>query len=537
MILKKNIMNVHTLKNNLKKAKLFLLNKGFISFRNITLNTFFIGITSYLLLDFILSGFLFVSAKKDQDKYYFQNYPLLLRSMIDKSVSMPEKEFKSTAVSEYDSFSLLGFFDPSLISIVEDNKKIASLDNINDFKNRLNSHVNDGGRIIVAVGGSTTAISQIGNWPTQIEKLLRDDNFLIINAGHNGFTSFQENILLFQILFPIINPILPDVVISLTGVNDISRGVSSVLLRDLNPTIDNLKPAIIPAAYIGNDIMNHRRSSTIAVIRNNILNSKFLRKFMPSFQAFVESSSEEIRTPQPLFEALGSKNKSNLMRLGNLYIAVPQSSGAFAIEDVLRKGNNLKGSIYKSYGDMVKSKNHLDLVESNRIINLWSEKRKKLFKNKPVYKLNLRDKNSVINQLLSNHNQTYNTLKSYGIDYFAFLQPISKGNYDGTLKDIPNYNYNLVHWYMRKDIKGHDSAFNGFEIFEDISQEIQKPPLSNYFYKIEFPNSKIMKKDPFKADNIHYYGFASYFIAEQILEKIYVEIQNKKGKINFLKNY
>ena len=85
---------------------------------------------------------------------------------------------------------------------------------------------------------------------------------------------------------------------------------------------------------------------------------------------------------------------------------------------------------------------------------------------------------------------------------------------------------------MRKDIKGHDSAFNGFKIFEDISQEIQKPPLSNYFYKIEFPNSKIMKKDPFKADNIHYYGFASYFIAEQILEKIYVEIQNKKGKIN-----
>ena len=516
--------------------KSFLSKKFFISIRNITLNTFFIGVSSYLLLDLILSGYLFFTAKKDQDKYYFQNYPLALRSIIDKSALLPKKEFKARAVSEYDSFSLLGFFDPSLISIVKDNKKIASLDDIKDFKNRLNSHVSDGGRIMVAVGGSTTASAQIENWPTQIEKLLRDDNFLIINAGHNGFTSFQENILLFQILFPIINPILPDVVISLTGVNDISRGVSSVLLRDLYPPADNLKPAIIHTAYIGNDIMNQRRMSNNAVIKNSILNSKFLRRFMPSMQTFVESSAEEVRIPQPLFEGLGSKNKNNLMRLGNLYIAVPQSSGAFAMEDVLKKGNNLKGSIYKSYSNMVKSKNSLNLDQSNERINLWSEIRNKLFKNKSRYKLKLSDKNSVINQLLTNHNQTYNTLKSYGIDYYAFLQPISEGNYNNTLKDIPSYNYNLLHWYMRKDIKGHDSVFDGFKIFDEISQEIQKPPFSNFFYKIEFPNSKIMKKDPFTADNIHYYEFASYFIAEQMIEKIYVDIQNKKKRtINFLK--
>lgn len=500
---------------------------------NILFGTSILAFITYLLLDLLLSGFLFFNSKKESEKYFLQNYPLAIRSALNKSSALPKKAIKNTSVSEYNAFSLLGFFEPSLIGIIKDNKKIASLDDIEEFKKVISSHKTNNGKILVAVGGSTTASAQMTNWPTQIEKLLRNDNYLIINAGHNGYTSFQENILLFQILFPILNPYYPDTVISLTGVNDISRAVSSILLRDIYKPAEILKPAIIHTAYIGNDINSSLRMSGNSVIRNNLISSKILKKFMPSLHAFLKTYSEDVRSPETFFDLIGSKDKKNFMRIGNLFISVPQASGYFVPSEAITN-KNLKAEIYTKYSDMVKGKNAINHNEAQNKLQSWSSARNKLFKVKPTYNLKRIDRNVVINNLLSNHSQTYNYLKSFGINYYAFLQPISKGDYESNLKDIPSYDYNLIHWYMRKDIKGHDYKFDGIGIFSEISQEIKNPPFSNFFFKIEFPDSSIMKEDPFIADNIHYYEFGSYFIAEEMLEKIH----DRKNNINsyLLKN-
>ena len=429
----------------------------------------------------------------------------------------------------------MGFFEPSDISIVKNKQIIATLKNQNEFKKILDLHVKNNGKVLIAIGGSTTAISQIDNWPVQIEKLLRDDNYLVINAGHNGYTSYQENILLFQILFPIINPILPDVVISLTGTNDISRSVSSILLRKSYPLADFLRPAIINNAHIGNDIMNQRRMSTISVIKTNLSNSKTLGIFMPSLQAFIKYNPEDIRSPQRLFEILGSKNANNLLRFGNLYISVPQSSGPFAEEDVLKKAKNLNAGIYKSYDDVVKLKNELNLDQAINLINSWTKSRNRLFKNKLKFNLQSSDKNTVINQLLSNHNQTYSTLKSFGIDYYAFLQPISNFIYEKNIKEIPNYNYSLIFWNMRSDIKGHDFTFDGIGIFDEIEERIKEEPFAAFFFKIEFPDKSIINEDPFMTDNIHYKEFGSIYIANEIFNKIYDSLKtNEKKKTSIL---
>ena len=88
---------------------------------NILLGTSILAFLTYLLLDLLLSGFLFLNSKKESEKYYFQNYPLAIRSALNKSTALPKKAIKNTSVSEYNAFSLLGFFDPSLIGIIKDN--------------------------------------------------------------------------------------------------------------------------------------------------------------------------------------------------------------------------------------------------------------------------------------------------------------------------------------------------------------------------------------------------------------------------------
>ena len=76
---------------------------------NILFGTSILAFITYLLLDLLLSGFLFFNSKKESEKYFLQNYPLAIRSALNKSSALPKKAIKNTSVSEYNAFSLLGF--------------------------------------------------------------------------------------------------------------------------------------------------------------------------------------------------------------------------------------------------------------------------------------------------------------------------------------------------------------------------------------------------------------------------------------------
>mgnify|MGYP001365332424 CR=1 FL=1 len=118
-------------------------------------------------------------------------------------------------------------------------------------------------------------------------------------------------------------------------------------------------------------------------------------------------------------------------------------------------------------------------------------------------------------------------------DYFAFLQPISFNN--NSIKDIPGYDYNLLHWYMRGDIIGHKVIFPGFEIFEIIKKELQKPPYNKFFFNLNSLDTLSIKKDPFTLDNIHYKDWFSKEISNTIYERIFISRNNNISQVqNFI---
>ena len=59
------------------------------------------------------------------------------------------------------------------------------------------------------------------------------------------------------------------------------------------------------------------------------------------------------------------------------------------------------------------------------------------------------------------------------------------------IKEIPNYNYSLIFWDMRSDIKWHDFTFDGIGIFDDIGERIKEEPFADFFFRIKFPDKSI----------------------------------------------
>lgn len=82
--------------------------------------------------------------------------------------------------------------------------------------------------LIVTFGGSTTVGGERwGNWPRFLIQSARkqkiDKPIMVLNAGHLGYSSFNEKIFFSHWILPVLerNNIKPDLVISLDGVNDI----------------------------------------------------------------------------------------------------------------------------------------------------------------------------------------------------------------------------------------------------------------------------------------------------------------------------
>ena len=485
----------------------------------------------YLLLDFLLSVMLFVNAQDDRDKYYLENYPLAVRTMIFPNNSPPTKNYSSKfSLDNLEHFSLLGFFKPEYISIIKDGKKIVTLADVDQFRYEISKHRSKGGKILVALGSSTTATAQMSNWPTPIERLISSDDYLVINAGHNGFTSFQERILLFEILFPLLNPNLPDVVISLAGVTDISRATSSVLMRETSRMTARLSPAIIHDAYVLNDLKNDAQQSLLGQMKGKVLNSLILHKILPSVSAFLAPKTSSI--PSSLFETLGSKNGKNIFRLCNLYVSAPQSAGSFTPDQIEEK-SDFNFLIHDNLEDLLHGANPLQQELIDLRLSECQGTRSRALASKQTALLSPIEEASIINELLMNHLETYSALTAYNIKYLAFLQPISSAG-AFPIKDIPNYDYNLIHWYMRGDGNGFDYIFDGRKFFNLIRTKISEMPYKNFFYNIPFSEETEVKRDGFTLDNIHYKEWFSSYIADEIYKISKAEILADSEVVNHL---
>ncbi len=72
---------------------------------------------------------------------------------------------------------------------------------------------------VVALGGSTTTPYFWGNWPRYLKRLIddRERSVVLYNGGVNGYSSNQELLKLIRDVLPL----KPDIIISLSGINDV----------------------------------------------------------------------------------------------------------------------------------------------------------------------------------------------------------------------------------------------------------------------------------------------------------------------------
>lgn len=117
--------------------------------------------------------------------------------------------------------TLLNGFDPILGYSYSDDTYLPLAKEREDYLNGITriGHTSDTDIRIAILGGSTSDISYDGSWMRPLHDLLKLENLkpLIICAGISGYSSSQEVLKLIRDVLPL----KPDIVISLSGVNDI----------------------------------------------------------------------------------------------------------------------------------------------------------------------------------------------------------------------------------------------------------------------------------------------------------------------------
>lgn len=486
-------------------------------FKNIIFISLFYILFISVILDLLFSTLLFIKKDTDLNEIFLQKWPAQFRlSNDDKDLIFNRNLKKNKIVDNFKYSSILGFFNSNYISIWINGEKISSLSNIETFKKTL--ELNKDKKIFIALGGSTTASSQSSNWPTHISEQLK--NMVIINAGHNGYMSYQERVLLNEILLPLIDLNKIFYVVSLTGTNDISYSYNYYLAKQKFKVDNQINFTEIPNAYYMNDVyFDDLNKNKILNVNNLILNGNIIRKIFPATSYyFTRKPKREISS---IFSFIGSLNKENVMIYCDLFVKIPQSYGAFTPGELL---NIDKAKFYKKFIDLINSDNQLIKESVNQNVKDCSKNRNKKISLIKYANFSEQEKKRTADRFFKHHDDTYNLLKSKNIPYAAFFQPI-KIKKNKLLKDIPNYDYNLVHWYKNGGSNGFLKLMPGIETFKNISEIITEENKS-YLFDIHniFENDKI---DYFTDDNIHYTYDGSYLISKKIISLLNLDFNKQ----------
>jgi hypothetical protein len=466
------------------------------------------------LLELISSFFLFLKNDTDFNKIFITKWPTTLRlSNKDLDLLFYKNLQKNKIVDNFKYSSLLGFFNSKYISIWVNGKNKASLDDHENFTEILQKY--KGKNIFIALGGSTTASSQSSNWPSHISKKLRNSH-IVINAGHNGYMSYQERVLLNEILLPILKNYKITNVVSLSGTNDFSYNFNYYLAREKYKINNQMSFSNIPNIFYMNDVLfNEMINKKNNLFKNFIISSSTLKRLLPATSYMI--TRQPYKEIKPIWSFLGpqKKQRSNLMRYCNVFVSIPWSAGPITPGELLTKKES---KLYNDISDAMKGKkNILDRKEIRENVKNCSLKRNKKLAKIQYKDFSKKEFDDVIKKYFNNHADTFNLLKSKGIKYNVFLQPIKIDN-NRIIKDIPNYDYVLVHWYKNGGANGYLYKIPGIKAFQEASNKITKTGLS-YIFDIH----RIFYEKPidyFTDDNIHYTNDGSNIIADEILKNL-----------------
>ncbi|MBF0179316.1 MAG: SGNH/GDSL hydrolase family protein [Magnetococcales bacterium] len=175
------------------------------------------GIGFGLLVLETFSVILLLTVAKPQQQHFNEPYHLMDRFPAQLRMSAEEirKEFPRSLPMQRTGGYLTFPFDPVLGFRVTDNLEWYGGD-ANDTHNKF---------FIVTFGGSTTVGD---NWPKYLKKYAQKEKIaqelVVLNAGHMGYTTFNEYIYLTDWILPMLERIgakRPDLVLTLDGANDV----------------------------------------------------------------------------------------------------------------------------------------------------------------------------------------------------------------------------------------------------------------------------------------------------------------------------
>jgi len=477
-------------------------------------------IASTLFLVEIFSAFyLYIGGdQKAGDKIYLEKFPVSFRMLWNNKLRLLASSTKvsSSHIREFEPLSLTGFYDPSLIKLLINGKYHESITSFDKFIQKLSSHRKAGGKLLIAVGGSTTASAQLSNWPAPLSELLYNKNYIVINAGHNGYSTLASKTLLQEVILPAIYPIIPNLVVNLSGTNDISLAAASMMLRDKKIRDSRLPSNVIYNPYYTvNDLtISQADKNKFGISVRGLVNS--LSPIIPSFSRLLHLIASDGVTSdktKPLFTFLGSVSEDNIFRLCNQIVVVPQDAGPFVLDDL--STGTIRSYTYDNISSYMDNKPiSLALFQYN--LNICADQRIRSLAKIRNYPAKLTDLRLIKAAYFRQSLSMRGALNAQSIKYYEFIQPISRGFANRNTVDILSADQIPVHWYMRGDFIGFNLNYPILDVYDSIVRESTARSFQTYLKPVS------IKQDinSYTWDNIHYNKAFSRMIAKFIANNL-----------------
>ena len=393
--------------------------------------------------------------------------------------------------------------------------------------------------VIVTFGSSTTSSAQPYNWPRHIPGLARAHgatrDVIVLNAGHNGFMSMQQQIYASAWILPALERagIKPDLAISLDGVGDIFFGVAGYVqhLRNRASTWYsryNGEQQAFDASYrqlrtIDGAFANLLATlSTSAPARSVVATAARLVPYTIALALDYRDSQRRQGIAarfSPRVAPIFAYHAHNIIRVRGLYAALPWSLGPVDAEQAPAKPGVIVG---RSLAEVVRLIDSPTSGAKTAPVQLDARDERD-WKGIPELALPTDVRREIVSSFMDNITTFQSTFLGRGIDAATFLQPIVDERYYPYAarlqdKEIPNFNYALVAQWLQGVPLGGLYWFDADGLYQGAAEmfaQLDGRSPGHYFDIADL--FRPLSRDVYTSDAIHYTTEGSWLIANDIV--------------------
>lgn len=506
---------------------------------------FFIFSTLIIIVPFVVEFFAWsyldnfrFDKKTLWQQFLDKNFPASIR--VDNTTLLA-KNFKNESKSTFNNDPVLKYLNLKDIGYYDENNKFVKIHfNIEFWDNFFKKYSNK--KYIFCLGSSTTVSSDPNNWPTKMSKNFNEKNFeyIVFNLGIPSISDYDlSNFLFFKLLPEFENRNhKPELVISLDGVTNLNNYFSSLNISK-NSNTEWFNNYGQTHQYFSSYLKLNHKKLMFRTFETSTFSGKFLNRIILEFQKInkIIYSFTKIIFPHTL-SLLETNNNTTEYKSAfnfafiyknyfvfsflNKFIAVKNTQKLELDIDKFEKQKILISNNLESIANIIDSKRYIfksNLLSELRNTNDWSS-----IKNMKINKTEIDFIKRNFNQALINRELFLN---SKGIKYISALQPlfVYKQEIDGYLtRDIPNLNFQLVHWAMRGSYNGSFVKIPFLDVYKDIEKVYTNSPKNNSL-RLNLHSILDLNQKDFTFDGIHYRKNTSDLIADTIFQ--YYKLLNK----------